>query len=107
MNIDYTAIGHRVKQARHEKNFTQARLAELLSVTPEYISRVERASTNPSLQIIAKIAEVLSVNLTFLLEGTTTGNDNYKLDEFSELLKHLTPEKRKLLYEIGTVLLQS
>lgn len=107
MTIDYKAVGRRIKQARQDKNYTQARLAELLSVTPEYISRVERANTNPSLQIIAKIADLLSVNLTYLLEGTSTGNDNYKLDEFSELLKQLTAEKRKLLYEIGMVLLNS
>jgi Predicted transcriptional regulators len=107
MTIDYMAVGRRIKQARHEKNYTQAHLAELLSVTPEYISRVECASTNPSLQIIAKMADLLSVNLTYLLEGTSTGHDNYKLEEFSELLQQLSAEKRKMLYEIGLVILHS
>lgn len=106
MTIDYKAIGHRIKQARRDRNYTQAHLAELLSVTPEYISRVERANTQPSLKILGKIADLLSVNLTYLLEGTSTGNGNYKLEEFTDLLKELPAEKRKLLYEIAVVLLR-
>jgi transcriptional regulator with XRE-family HTH domain len=107
MSVDYRSIGSRIRQLRRERNFTQAQLAEKLSVTPEYISRVERATTNPSLQTLSKLARLLGVNLTFLLEGTLTDSDSYKLEEFSELIRRMSAVKRKLLYEIANVISES
>jgi transcriptional regulator with XRE-family HTH domain len=106
-NIDYTLIGSRIKQARQNKDMTQSKLAELLSVSPEYLSKVERANTKPSLPTLNEIASILDTTLTYLLEGTTKNSDNYKLEEFSQLIKDLSPAKRKLLYELGTVILKS
>lgn len=107
MNIDYISIGSRIRQARQSKGLTQSRLAELLEVTPEYISRMERASTKPSLPTLSKIAGLLNVSLTYLLEGATISSADYKLEEFAEILKEMPASKRKLLYDFALLLLQS
>ena len=44
-----------------QNNLTQEKLAEILDVSPNYIGRIERGQHNPSLEKIAKIANVLNV----------------------------------------------
>jgi transcriptional regulator with XRE-family HTH domain len=90
----------------NNKGITQSKLAELLSVTPEYVSRIEIASTHPNLPMLAKISEQLEVTLSFLLEGTSKAGSDYKLNEFSVLLEKMSPIKRKLLYDIAEILLK-
>jgi transcriptional regulator with XRE-family HTH domain len=107
MNIDYNAIGDRIRQTRQDKGITQVRLSDFLEISPEYVSRVERASTKPSLSTLAKISEILEVDLTYLLEGTTINSASYKLEEFSEILKYMSPSKSRLFYEIGQSILKS
>ena len=107
MNIDYSSIGNHVRRARLKKGYTQQKFSELLEVTPEYISRVERASTKPGLSMLSRIAELLDVSLTDLLEGATRSSSDYKLDEFAQILKDLPAAKRKLLYDFAQLLLKS
>ena len=38
MNVDYSMIGAKIKQARTQQNMTQAKLAEVLDVSNGYIS---------------------------------------------------------------------
>lgn len=105
--IDYKAIGNRIRISRSNKGITQIKFAELLNVTPEYVSRIERATTKPNLTMLSKISGLLEVSLTYLLEGSAKCNADYKLEEFDEILKALTPVKRKLLYDFAEVLLKS
>ena len=103
MLIDYQAIGNRIKSARNKKGLTQAQLAEMLQVSPEYISRLERGSTKISLPTLVEVAGHLTVTPSSLLDGSTTAESNYALGEFTEILNGLSAEKRRLLLEIAKV----
>jgi transcriptional regulator with XRE-family HTH domain len=105
-NIDYKAIGTRIKTARNNKGITQSILAESLSVTPEYISRIEIGSTHLNLPMLAKISELLEITMSFLLDGVSMSGSDYKLNEFSELLEQMPPVKRRMLFEIAEILLK-
>jgi hypothetical protein len=56
--------------------------------------------------MIAKIAELLGVTMSFLLDGVSMNGSDYKLSEFSELLEQMPPIKRKMLFEIAEILLK-
>ena len=60
-------FGGRLKQRRLAHNMTQAQLAERTGSTAAYISQVERAQANPTLDLMAKIAEVLDTDVWDLL----------------------------------------
>lgn len=60
-------FGGRLKQRRLAHNMTQAQLAERTGSTAAYISQVERAQANPTLDLMAKIAEVLDTDVRDLL----------------------------------------
>ena len=65
--IDYKAIGARIKYYRNQRNITQAQLAETSSVEPSNISHIERGATKVSLPTLFKIANALEVSLDDLV----------------------------------------
>ena len=56
MELDYQAIGIRIRRLRKEQGLTQQRLAELSSQEPSNISHIERGATKLSLPTIVNIA---------------------------------------------------
>ena len=45
MEIDYKILGERLKKSRKQKGYTQAQLAEILDISEEYLSRMEKGNT--------------------------------------------------------------
>ena len=60
MELDYAAIGKRIKLARIKADITQERLAEILGVTTPYVSRLERGAKSINLKRLMEIADVLT-----------------------------------------------
>ena len=48
MELDYKEIGRRVARRRKQLKLTQEFLAELVDVSPQYISHIEHARSIPS-----------------------------------------------------------
>src|SRR5208337_595878 len=61
-------IGIRIAVLRKERDITQARLAELINVTTETVSRLERGVSIPSLQTLENISQALNVSLKELFD---------------------------------------
>ena len=68
-------IGMRVKQAREAARLTQERLAELLDVTAQYISGVERGAVGLSIPILLELSSILLVSCDFILLGEADISD--------------------------------
>ncbi len=68
-------IGLRVKQAREAAGLTQERLSELLDVTAQYLSGVERGAVGLSVPILIRLCSVLLVSCDFILTGDTERSD--------------------------------
>ncbi|WP_072888957.1 helix-turn-helix domain-containing protein [Ornithinibacillus halophilus] len=61
-------VGKRLKKVRLEKGYSLSRLAEESGVSKSYLSYLERGlRTNPSLQVLTKIAQTLGCTLEYLL----------------------------------------
>ncbi len=60
-------IAQNVREFRHERIWSQEELADRAGVHRTYISQVERAVTNPTATVIAKIADALGVKPAELL----------------------------------------
>ena len=46
MELDYKAIGKRIKIARIKKNLTQETVADRIGVTPQHVSNIETGNTS-------------------------------------------------------------
>ena len=82
-------IGLRVKQAREAAGLTQERLAELVDVTAQYLSSVERGTVGLSVPILSRICSVLLVSSDFILSGDTESSD---VTSITARLSRLPPE---------------
>jgi transcriptional regulator with XRE-family HTH domain len=66
-DIDYAAIGKRLKDLRRKKEVTQEQLAERADITPTYLSNIENAHSKASLPTFIKIANGLECGVDELL----------------------------------------
>ncbi len=69
MNIEYQQVfGKRVRELRKERGLSQVELAAKVGIDRSYMGFLERGERNPSLEVIAKIAEALGVTPDELLK---------------------------------------
>lgn len=72
MEIDYIAIGMRIRRLRKTLRMTQQKLAELSKQEPSNISHIERGATKLSLPTIVNIANALNVTVDELIFDSLT-----------------------------------
>jgi transcriptional regulator with XRE-family HTH domain len=84
-------FGERLKELRNNKKMSQSELAELAGLHYTQIGRYEKNKSLPSSDILKKLADVFSVSIDFLIEGTTEENaksyihDRDLLKQFKEI----------------------
>ncbi len=61
-------IGYAIKQARKERNLTQAQLGELVGVQKAQISKIENHLTDARFETILKVFKALNAKINFNVE---------------------------------------
>ena len=56
-------IGSRIKELRKSKGLSQEALAEKAETSPNYLSRMERGTENPTLDMLIKLSTALEVEM--------------------------------------------
>src|SRR5699024_12442109 len=80
-------IGEKIKTLRQEQNLSISELADKAGVAKSYLSSIERnIQTNPSIQFIEKISQVLNVSVNDLINEYPL-NDEELDDEWLEIVK--------------------
>ncbi len=64
------AIGVRIKELRVQKKLTQTDLAKLVKLTYIQIGRYEANKSNPSADVLQRLAHALDTTTDFLMKGT-------------------------------------
>ena len=81
MELDYRAIGKRIKIERIKADLTQERLAEMSGVSPTHMSNIETGTTRVSLTTMVAIANALSVTLDdFMCDSLTHSRVQFEQD---------------------------
>ena len=107
MAIDYSVIGSRIKQARLAKNMTQEDLADKIDISVAFLSRVERGNSHINLKRLNQICGLLDVSEGYLLNGASSSSENYLDKEFTNLIKSVSPEKQKLIYNVAKTIAET
>ncbi|MCQ6268034.1 helix-turn-helix domain-containing protein [Fictibacillus sp. WQ 8-8] len=81
-------IGELVKKYRKEKGLSLSALAERAGIAKSYLSSLERnIQTNPSVQLLEKLAAVLDIPVEKLLNEKAEVNEAELDYEWAELVK--------------------
>lgn len=102
MEINYVAIGNRIRQYRLAKNLSQETLSERANVTPAHFSHIERGNTKPSLPTLIRIANALNVSIDDLLCDNVEKSRHVRIRDVDRLLEDCTQQEIRALTEILT-----
>lgn len=70
-NIDYVALGSRIRAARLNKGITQCELVKRSKITPSYISSIEKGTSMIALPTLVVVASILKTTIDTLLFDST------------------------------------
>lgn len=93
MEVAEKAFGARVRAHRKAAKLTQARLAERLGLSEEWVRRIEGGEAKPSFETIIALAGQLSVPPTALFAGIATSAPESPLARLIEQVMSLTPDE--------------
>ena len=97
MELNYKAIGKRIKVARIRMEITQEQLAEMAELSIVYISHIENSRSIPSLETLMKLCAALEITPNELLLGTSQNMTDYLQTEVQQKLMLCTPSERRLV----------
>jgi transcriptional regulator with XRE-family HTH domain/KaiC/GvpD/RAD55 family RecA-like ATPase len=93
-------LGHRIKEFRKTRGFSQKELARLVGVTPSSISQIESNQIYPSLPALIKIAENLAVEMGAFF-GQNAQSQNRIVFEAQKSLSGQSSRKAFLVFAKG------
>lgn len=103
MNKEYNMeMGNRLRIAREAAGFTQEYLAELVDVSVQYMSDLERGKVGASLSTLRKVCNSLHVSADYILFGLEEKND---ISDVVERLRYLTPKQLTIVERLINVVL--
>ena len=109
-NIDYTAMGGRIRNARLDAGLSQSELAERCNLSVSFLGHIERGSRKMSLETLVTVCEVLNLSTDYLLQDELPGSDavigniiasvkkqcSYQYDRYVTIIKALAEISDKL-----------
>jgi transcriptional regulator with XRE-family HTH domain len=100
-------VGMNIREARKAKGLTQFQLAERSGLSADFIGKVERGTTSPSIESLKAIATALKLPLGDLFTGESEpGPAQEALLELIGLCKGRDKEDIKLLVGIAQLIFQ-
>ena len=105
MTIDLNkVIGKNLNALRKERGLSQSQLADKIDISTEFISRVERGASAPSLKSLKKIADALEVKMgVFFDDPEDMDSWNIEIEALVILMKRGDKSIRKV-YKLAEVI---
>lgn len=104
-DLDFKAIGLKIKERRKSLGITQETIAEYLNVNASHISNIECGHANPSLTALVNIANILQCSIDYFINGeytydTDKGIDKSLDDKIIDKIKYCDTDKKNRILQI-------
>ena len=105
MNESLNFLGARIKELRKNKKYTQDEFAELIGIDAKHLSRVECSRTQPSLNLLSKISQVLEIGILEFFNVQPQNVECFRnkeelINEINSILGNADFQKVRLFYKI-------
>ena len=97
-------LGENIKREREKAGYTQERFSEIIDMTPNNLSAVERGVAGVSLKTLRRICEALKVSADDLLFGQREKSDGEYL---AHKLERLDARQMRIVLEVLSALLEA
>ena len=103
MNVNFKLIGKRIQEVRKQQAMTQAELAALTDMSDSYISYIETAKKQASLESLVRISNALGITVDELLSGNQLHNPTDYQTDIDLLMEDCSLLERRFIYELISV----
>ena len=107
MELNYKSLGKNIKKYRHISGMRQYDLAEKCDCCDSHLGQIENGNNTPSLELLVKIANALSVTVDQLLADSYSHPEQVYLKDISERIEKYPLPKRIVICEMLAHLLDS
>lgn len=107
MSINFMLIGLRIKELRIQKRMSQAALAEHIDMSATFISHIEAAKKQASLESLVRIANAFGVTVDHLLTGNQTNDSAGYRTDMAHLLDDCTSYEKQIIYDVALAMKKS
>ena len=105
--MDNRQIGHRIKEIRESRGYTQEQLAEKLNLSVQHVSVIERGVKSPRLDTFVRIANILEINADYLLRDVLHVSSQLTSNELYDMLGQVSEKEKRRILEVVRVLIQT
>ncbi len=99
-------VGRQIQQLRKQKGYTQEQLAEMIDLSTNYLSDIERGKSFPRPEKLVAIMNTLGCSADDLFQDVMDAGYQVKVSRLADRLAHLTPENQQLVMDLLDVLLK-
>ncbi|MBQ9945451.1 MAG: helix-turn-helix transcriptional regulator [Clostridia bacterium] len=92
--IDLKEIGKRIQARRKQQGFTQEQIAELMNVSVQMISNLERGNKSIRIENLINLCKILNVSTDYILIGS---RDSAEAHEGDKRLSRLSDKEKELI----------
>lgn len=107
MDQQLQEIGARLKQARLEKNLTQAQLAEAADISVSFLSNLETGRQAMNIKTMATLLDILNISADWLLGNSTDSANHAAALEIEKELSSCTPKERDTILRLVQLMKKS
>lgn len=92
--IELIAIGKRIQNRRKQLGYTQEQLAEMMNVSVQMVSNLERGNKAIRIDNLINISQIMNISTDYILTGKQSQQD---ISNLSEQISNLSPKERKMI----------
>lgn len=93
-------IGQRIKKLRKERGYTQQQFSEIIGLSTNYLSDIERGRSSARLDKLVTIINSLECSADDVFADVTKFGYKIKVSRLSEKLDQLSPEDRERAFAV-------
>ena len=100
MELNFKAIGKRIKIARIRASLTQDTVSEKIGITPQHVSNIETGNSSVSLTTLVAIANLLGVSVDELLCDTVLKSKHVFTKEADTIFRDCNEYEVRVLIDV-------
>lgn len=98
--VDYVALGKRIRAERRRQDLTQEQLAELADISESFMGHIERGGRVLSVETLIKLANALNLSVEYIVCGAYNYQPDTLPSEIQEALDKMSDRQRKVFLSI-------
>ena len=100
-------IGRRIKEIRKQKKIPQEKLAEMIGISPKYMSALERGAYNIKLDLLVQIIDCLDITADDLFRDVIKNGYVNRTSRLADEIESLPPDEQQRIFEVLDALLRT